>query len=254
MFATLNLKAGRRAIDLCDYNSALKLLESGMNLLPDDHWKSEYDLSLQLYRVGVDTACALNNAVAVTKLSQEILTNVEAPLEKLHAMFCVMKCLRTARKIQESQQLSYSILQQLGERLPRERGDSDLLAEIDSMRTKILNMPDYSIFNMRESIRKEKDMLLLGLYSNLIVVMNDQNPKKMDDICLRMMEITVVNGLCARSPLSAALFALILVSRGDIDLAYRLGKLALRLTEKANGQRFLSEVAFFVGGCVSWVS
>ncbi|EJK67626.1 hypothetical protein THAOC_11316 [Thalassiosira oceanica] len=254
MFATLNLKAGRRAIDLCDYNSALKLLESGMSLLPDDHWKSEYNLSLQMYRVAVDTACTLNNAAAVTKFSQEILTNVEAPLEKLHALFCVMKCLRTASKIQESQQLSYSILQQLGESLPRERGDSDLLAEIDSMRTKVLNMPDESIINMKESTRKEKDMLLLGLYSNLIVVMNDQNPKRMDDICLRMMEITVVNGLCALSPLSVALFALVLVSTGDIELAYRLGRLALRLTEKANGQRFLSEVAFFVGGCVSWVS
>ena len=56
------------------------------------------------------------------------------------------------------------------------------------------------------------------------------------------------------SPLSVALFALVLVSTGDIDIAYRLGKLALRLTEKANGQRCLAEVAFFVGGCVSWVS
>lgn len=254
MFATLNLKAGRRAIDLCDYNSALKLLESGMSLLPDDHWKSEYDLSLQLCRVAVDTACALNNAVAVTKLSQEILKNVKAPLEKLHALFCVMKCLRTAGKIQESQQLSYSILTQLGERLPRERGDSNLSAEVRSMRTKILNMSDQSIFDMKESTRKEKDMLLLGLYSNLIVVMNDQDPKRMDDICLRMMEITLAHGLCALSPLSVALFALVLVSTGDIDIAYRLGKLALRLTEKANGQRFLAEVAFFVGGCVSWVS
>ena len=46
--AELNMKAGKNAIDGCDHQTAYSYLGAGLSLLPDDNWKSHYDLSLQL--------------------------------------------------------------------------------------------------------------------------------------------------------------------------------------------------------------
>ncbi len=46
--AELNMKAGKRALDGCDFRTANSYLRTGISFLPEDHWKSHYDLSLSL--------------------------------------------------------------------------------------------------------------------------------------------------------------------------------------------------------------
>ena len=46
--AKLNMKAGKNAINGCDYETACSYLSAGLSLLPEDHWESHYDLSLRL--------------------------------------------------------------------------------------------------------------------------------------------------------------------------------------------------------------
>ena len=47
-FTKLNMKAGEKALDGCDHNTAYSYLGAALSLLPNDHWKSHYDLSLRL--------------------------------------------------------------------------------------------------------------------------------------------------------------------------------------------------------------
>ena len=47
-FAKLNMKAGKRALDGCDHKTAYSYLEAALSLLPEDHWRTHYDLSLRL--------------------------------------------------------------------------------------------------------------------------------------------------------------------------------------------------------------
>lgn len=46
--AKVNLAAGKKAIDSCRHKTASSYLETALSLLPDNHWSSNYDLSLQL--------------------------------------------------------------------------------------------------------------------------------------------------------------------------------------------------------------
>ena len=47
--AELNMKAGKKAIDRCDHKTAYSYFGAAISLLPNDHWKTHYDLSLSLY-------------------------------------------------------------------------------------------------------------------------------------------------------------------------------------------------------------
>ena len=46
--AVLNMKAGKKALDGCDHKTAYSYLRFAQSLLPEDHWESNYDLSLRL--------------------------------------------------------------------------------------------------------------------------------------------------------------------------------------------------------------
>ena len=46
--AKLNMKAGKKALDGCDHETAYSFLQVALSLLPEDHWESDYDLSLRV--------------------------------------------------------------------------------------------------------------------------------------------------------------------------------------------------------------
>jgi hypothetical protein len=46
--AELNMKAGKKALDGCDHETAYSYLCAALSLLPKDHWENHYDLSLRL--------------------------------------------------------------------------------------------------------------------------------------------------------------------------------------------------------------
>ena len=49
LYARLNLSAGEKSIQIPDYASAHRYIESGISFLGSDYWTRQYDLSLALF-------------------------------------------------------------------------------------------------------------------------------------------------------------------------------------------------------------
>lgn len=63
--ATLNMRAGKKAMDGCDHKAAYSYLQSALSLLPSDHWERHYDLSLRLHflmAVAANSSCQYDSA------------------------------------------------------------------------------------------------------------------------------------------------------------------------------------------------
>lgn len=255
MVAALNLKAGKRSIELSDFSTAFSLFQHGISFLDKDKcWKSQYALSLGLFDAAVEMACALNGGEAVRRLSEQLLANTRCDDDKLNCLYAVVKSLRLAYKLQDSKRVAITMLEQLEERLPRPMGDIGLETDILNVKRILQGMSDESILNMKETSQKPKDILTLNLYHDLNFLFQFIDTKKIADTSLRMAQITLSNGLCCMSPLAYAQFAIVLVTMGDTGLGYRLGTLGLRLLDKINAQRYTSAVIALVGTLVSWVS
>ena len=84
VIAELNLKAGRRSIELSDYNTAFTLFEYGISFLGDNHWLLNYQLSLDLYDAVAEAALLLNELSAVTVSSNEVVLHGRRFEDKLH--------------------------------------------------------------------------------------------------------------------------------------------------------------------------
>jgi predicted ATPase len=84
VIAELNLKAGRRSIELSDYNTAFTLFEHGISFLGDDDWTLNYQLSLDLHDAVAEVALILNKLSAVSLYSNVVFSCAVCFDDKLH--------------------------------------------------------------------------------------------------------------------------------------------------------------------------
>jgi predicted ATPase len=84
MVAKLNLKAGKRAIDLSDYNVAFQLFQHGISFLQNDCWAAQYDVSLDLFEAAAEAACVLNRLTDVNLYSGQLYDHAKCFDDKLN--------------------------------------------------------------------------------------------------------------------------------------------------------------------------
>ncbi|KAL3760370.1 hypothetical protein ACHAWU_000345 [Discostella pseudostelligera] len=253
VFAQLNLKAGKRAIELSDYNTAFTLFQHGISFLGDDDWKSYYQLSLDLYDAVAEAALILNKLADVTTYTDIVVLNARCFDDKLHCLITATRALGVAYRQEQSIRASFAILAQFGENLPSDMGDDNLSHEVDQMNNILRSMSDDMICNMQESNDK-KMVILISLYETLAHVLQYFKPWLARAVSLRMIELTMKTGLSAKSPLVFAHFGGVLVTSGQITDGCRLGRLALKLVERSGSLQYKSSVICFTYDKILWAS
>ena len=86
------------------------------------------------------------------------------------------------------------------------------------------SMPDDSILNMQAQNKNKKLIATFKLYGNLAHVLHAVKPSLVCAVSLRMMQITIQNGLGPLSPLSFVHYGSVLIAAGNVHEGCRLGK------------------------------
>ena len=81
--AKMNLVAGRKALASMAYPSALKYLKTGIKLLVDDSWETQYKLTLALYETAAEAAYLGGNFEEMEELAEVLLQRGKTLLEKV---------------------------------------------------------------------------------------------------------------------------------------------------------------------------
>ncbi|MDY7008656.1 MAG: AAA family ATPase [Cyanobacteriota bacterium] len=80
--AKLNLSAGTKAKASTAYAGALSYIQIGIELLPDDCWRHNYQLSFSLYKERAEVEYLNGNIEAAEMWIERILQNAHTPMEK----------------------------------------------------------------------------------------------------------------------------------------------------------------------------
>ena len=84
------------------------------------------------------------------------------------------------------------------------------------------NTPDDYILNLHEN-KAKKITITLKIYSNLCHVVHLINPSLVGAVSLRMVELTMNNGLDSSSPLAFVHYGEVLLALGSVKEGCRLG-------------------------------
>mgnify|MGYP001048728172 CR=1 FL=1 len=105
-----------------------------------------------------------------------------------------MKSLATCGQLEESKVVAFVVLEQLGEVLPREKGDPGFAMDFQTTVAALQDLSDEAILSMRATHQPERDDLSLSVYLILAYIYVEISPKHIPDVALQMLRITLNNG------------------------------------------------------------
>lgn len=116
--ASLNYQASQAAMNRSDYNTASSYLGVSLQLLPDEHWQSNYALSLCTYMALAKAAYSTGNVEKSEATLKRIFKEATSLEDKLDAYYTYINLLHSQERGEEAHLTCQYVLEQLGEKIP----------------------------------------------------------------------------------------------------------------------------------------
>ncbi|MEH1780696.1 MAG: AAA family ATPase [Nostoc sp.] len=224
--AEMSLIAGRKALISTAYSSALKYLTTGIDLLADDSWDTQYDITLALYNTTTEAAYLSGDFEYTEKFIQAVLLKAKTPLDQVKAYEVKIQSYGAQGKELEAVHIAKTFLKTLGVEFPTNPSQSDIQLAIETTYVKLAHRSIQDLIELPE-ITEAQPLIIMRILSSTIGLAYTVAPELLLFIILKQINLSIKFG---NSPLSAFAYVMYGVMLcgviGDIDSGYKFGKLA----------------------------
>ncbi|MBD1924542.1 AAA family ATPase [Microcoleus sp. FACHB-831] len=230
--AALNLIAGQKAKTATAYESAVKYLNVGLELLPSNSWENQYELTLNIYVEATEAEYLNTNFERTEILAKLTLQKTPNLLDKIKVYEVEIASYISQGQMLKGIDVGLSALKMLGVNLSSDDPDSQWIVKLPRIE-ELKNMPlmtdPYQLAAMR---------LLMQLSTALYIA----RPDLMLPAMSTMIDLSIKQG---NSPISAYAYGFygpLLVHAGNIEAAYHTGNLAFSLLEQFDAKSLKAKV------------
>jgi predicted ATPase/GAF domain-containing protein len=240
-FAELNLAAGKRAKASIAYESALRYLTAGIEMLPADSWQNNYELMLSLHVDGAEAAYLCSDFTLAEALNRSVLTKARTLLDRVKAYEIIIQSSIAQSKYKEAVDVASKVLNQLGVFLPKNPGRLRILLGL--LRTKMvlhgISFDDlYTLPPMTDQYKLAAMRILMGVFNPFYTSIREMFPS----IAFRMLILSLKYGNSDISPFAYALYGLLLGLIGEVVPGYQFGEFALKLFKRYYNQELTAKM------------
>ncbi|MDX2242073.1 MAG: SpoIIE family protein phosphatase, partial [Leptolyngbyaceae cyanobacterium bins.302] len=233
--AALNLTAGKKAKDSAAYETAVRYLLTGIDLLGEKSWQNQYQLALALHNEAAE-ATYLNGEFAETeRLVKQIFKHAKDVLDCVNA-YQAQAGAYTAQNNLES--AIYTILdatRRLGEPLPRHPNRLRVGLELLYTRFWVVGRRSMKELEALPPMTDPYKLATVNLLGSAALAAINAAPLLVGVLALRVVNLVVRYGSSPSSAVQGAAYGVMLrAGLGDIEGAYRFGQLSLRMLEQLN--------------------
>ena len=230
--AQLNLIAAGKAKAATAYEPSLKYLKVGLELLPQDSWIHQYDLTLALYIEAVEVEY-LNTNYQQSKLLIDIaIERARTVLDKLKIYEKKIQFYTSQGDFIAAIDTGLEILALLGNPIPK---DSEGINRISEQLRSQLSFEVSEIANLA-NLPKMNDAVKLAATHILVTLIPPvyfEKPQLLFPVILSLVNLSVKYGNAASSAYGYCLYGLLLCGAlGDIEAGYEFGRLSLNVLEQ----------------------
>ncbi|MEG4105940.1 AAA family ATPase [Microcoleus sp. S13_C5] len=238
--AELNLLSARKAKAAAAYELAQRYLNFGLQLLAEDSWHSNYELTFYLHIEAVEVEYLNGNFETSTSLGDIILKQATSLLERVKTYEIKIQFYISLNQMQAALDTSLLVLGMLGEPLVEK-----LPEELDI--GNLSNLPEMADPDKLAAMR-----ILVKAITPAYVM----NPALLPPIVFTMVNICIRHGNSSLSAFAYTFYGLILCTSIDnIEIGYQFGQLGINLVEKLNAKEVKAKVyELFYGHIKHWVS
>ena len=245
--AGMNLTAGKKARTSIAYESALRYITVGIELLSEDSWQNHYELMLSLHLEGAEAAFLSSDFSHAEELNRTVLMKARTLLDRVKAYELIIQSHIAQNRFQEAVDTASGILNRLGVFLPRNPGRLRIL--LGFIRTKIvlhgISTDDlYKLPQMTDPYKLAAMRILMIVFNPFYRSIREMFPS----IAFRMIILSVKYGNSYISPFAYTLYGLFLGLIGEINQGYQFGSFALDLFKKCYTRELTAKMynVFFV--------
>jgi len=229
IIANLNLRAGKKAMDMSHFEVAYSYFDHGITFLRKKHWEEQYTLSLELFNLAAKCAFANGDVISLKLLSQQVMKKASSFEDTLNVTYFVTCSLAYSSKLPESVEKGLDILSQLGIEL---RGCGSSVEDCVQETKDLLSAhTDDELLNTRRMTDPTKIMAMKFL-GKLMVGMAQIMPKSVPYVAQRIIQLSLDHGMSPVSPVGFVHLGSYTAKLGDISGGYNYVKLARSLLDK----------------------
>lgn len=239
--ASLNLHAAHKAKSATAYKQASKYATYGVQLLPQDSWQQQYNLTYDLYLQLAENAYLLgDDALPYCEI---IITNASTVLEKIQAYDVTMNVAIGKGEMHQALDIGIFMLKTLGLQLPRFPNKLHVVKELLRAKSAIglKSMEDL------ENLPELKDPIKLKML-NIIAAISPCAYRTNTDLLavfvFTMLRISVTYGNTAISSYAYILYAMAMNGiMGDLKTGLSFGKLSLVIMQRFDARELKAKNA-----------
>jgi histidine kinase len=229
--AELNLTAGIKAKSSAAYNPSFEYLQTGIRLLDNEGWKNNYELALQLFTEGAETAFLNGNNDLMEEWIEVVLQNASTVLDKVKVYEIRIKFFIAQYKQTEAVQTALQILQLLNVRFPKEPTKLNVALVLMQVRLSLLGKFGESLKDLpliKNPQAEAAQRILISVGSAVIFA-----PYLFPLMVCKAFSLMLRYGNTAISGIACSSYGMVILKGvGDIRSGYRWGNIAMQLSEK----------------------
>lgn len=250
--ARLNLVAAKKAKCSAAYEPALRYVTAGLNLLPDDAWEEEYELTFALHVEGIELEYLNTDFERAGALSDVALARAKTALEKAKIYETLMLSHTARNAIGATITTAMKALELLGVPLPPgETVDAARVGQALAATAAILSGRRAKDLADLPEMTDPNKLAAMRVLSVLCAPVYIASPSSFPLVVCELVNLSVMCGNSPLSPYGYVLYALIQIGvLGDIDAGYEYSELALTLMDRGSAREIRSKVYLVAGGFV----
>jgi ATP-dependent RNA helicase DDX31/DBP7 len=232
LYATMNEKAGKKALSVPDFCSAFKYSESSLSFLDSSHWKSHHNLMLSIHETSVIALYSFTNGNQdlLTERIKTVFKYASNLDEEFRTRLVWIKLVSTT-SLQAAINECHTLLDRMGE--PIDPSDVDV-AHVASELLRVKRAIQEGSRQLSFQMADVNKIMAMKVMICLVHSYSHQRNYKLAIVILRMVEISLKFGCCEESYFALASFSSnLIVFLGDIDQGVCWARMTLALMSKS---------------------
>jgi PAS domain S-box-containing protein len=241
---SLNILAGKKAMASAAYQTGLNYLQVGLNLLREDSWQNQCELTLEVHLEAAEAAYLSANYEQMEILTSVILQQAKSTLDLVKAYEVRLRAYTAQNNHPEAVKIGLQALELLNISFPEHPSQSDIMAGLEETKSLLAEKDIKDLVNLPETFDARHLAIMRVLYY-LFYPTYACSPNLFVLVVQAMLNLSIIYGNTPLSVHAYAGYGIILCGFGDIEVGYQFGQLASTLVDKFNAKKHKAAILFF---------
>ncbi|WP_375443037.1 AAA family ATPase [uncultured Nostoc sp.] len=248
--AKLNLAAGQKAKNSTAYSSARNFVQTGLELLTQNCWQNQYELTLNLYVAAAETAYLNADLDGMAEMATQVLQSAKTILDKVKIYETQILALTSQSQMLEAIAVGQQALVQLGVEFSSEPDAALTGIALQTIAERLQGKQIQELVNLPVMSNQETIaamQLLTTLFAPIFQAKSDLLPL----LCSTMVSLSLQFGNAPASTIGYTGYGMVLcVFLGEVEKGYSFGRVGLSLLERLDVRELKCIVLVWFASCL----